>query len=85
VDFSLLAPVFLVSGKTGSGKIRLGLHLIDGIVPEPPGGAQEDHEAAANSLRRQLLASLDELASLSPEQLVQYRYDKFRQMGNFFA
>jgi acetyl-CoA carboxylase carboxyl transferase subunit alpha len=63
----------------------LQLGLIDGIVPEPPGGAQEDHEAAAASLRRELLASLDKLASLTPEQLVAHRYDKFRQMGNFFA
>jgi len=63
----------------------LALELIDGIVPEPPGGAQEDHEAAAGSLRRQLLESLDKLALLSPAQLVQHRYDKFRKMGNFFA
>jgi acetyl-CoA carboxylase carboxyl transferase subunit alpha len=63
----------------------LHLGLIDGIVPEPPGGAQEDHEAAAASLRRELLASLDKLAFLTPERLVAHRYDKFRQMGNFFA
>lgn len=63
----------------------LGLQLIDGIVPEPPGGAQEDYDAAADSLRRQLLTSLDNLAYLSPEDLVEHRYDKFRKMGNFFA
>ena len=63
----------------------LGLGLIDGIVPEPPGGAQEDYEAAATSLRQQLLASLDSLADLSPAELVEHRYVKFRKMGNFFA
>jgi acetyl-CoA carboxylase carboxyl transferase subunit alpha len=63
----------------------LGLGLIDGIVPEPPGGAQEDYDAAADSLRRQLLVSLDNLAYLSPAELVEHRYAKFRQMGNFFA
>lgn len=63
----------------------LGLKLIDGIVPEPPGGAQEDHEAAAANLGKQLLLSLDELAFLSPAQLVEHRYHKFRNMGNFFA
>jgi acetyl-CoA carboxylase carboxyl transferase subunit alpha len=63
----------------------LGLKLIDGIVPEPPGGAQEDHEAAAANLRKQLLLSLDELSFLSPAQLVEQRYHKFRNMGNFFV
>ena len=63
----------------------LGLGLIDGIVPEPPGGAQEDYEAAAANLRHQLLVSLDNLADLSPAELVEHRYAKFRKMGNFFA
>ena len=63
----------------------LGLSLIDGIVPEPPGGAQEDHDAAAVNLRHQLLVSLDQLAKLTPAELVEHRYDKFRKMGNFFA
>ena len=44
----------------------LGLGLIDGIVPEPPGGAQEDYEAAAASLRHALLANLDNLALSEP-------------------
>ena len=63
----------------------LGLGLIDGVVPEPPGGAQEDYEAAATSLRKQLLVSLEKLAGLSPAELVEHRYSKFRKMGNFFA
>src|SRR5580692_3146206 len=63
----------------------LELGLIDGIVPEPPGGAQEDYEAASESLRDQLLVSLDKLAFLSPAELVEHRYAKFRKMGNFFA
>jgi acetyl-CoA carboxylase carboxyl transferase subunit alpha len=63
----------------------LELELIDGIIPEPPGGAQEDPDAAAESLRQHLRRSLNELDSLSPDQLVQHRYTKFRKMGNFFA
>ncbi len=63
----------------------LELKLIDGIVPEPPGGAQEDPDAAAESLRQQLRRSLSELQDLSPDQLVQHRYAKFRKMGNFSA
>jgi acetyl-CoA carboxylase carboxyl transferase subunit alpha len=63
----------------------LSLELIDGIVPEPPGGAQEDWDAAAEHLRRHLRDRLDELVGLSPDELVQHRYVKFRKMGNFFA
>jgi acetyl-CoA carboxylase carboxyl transferase subunit alpha len=63
----------------------LELELIDGIVPEPPGGAQEDADAAAASLRRQLLLSLEDLAPMNPAELVEHRYAKFRKMGNFFA
>jgi acetyl-CoA carboxylase carboxyl transferase subunit alpha len=63
----------------------LQLELIDGIVPEPPGGAQEDHQAAADSLKRELLVHLDQLATLTPAALVEHRYCKFRKMGNFFA
>jgi acetyl-CoA carboxylase carboxyl transferase subunit alpha len=61
------------------------LGLIDTIVPEPEGGAQEDPEAAAENLRLALRHSLLELAGLSGEQLVEHRYAKFRKMGNFFA
>ena len=63
----------------------LGLELIDSIVPEPPGGAQEDYEIAAANLRQYLLSSLDQLATLSPPELMEHRYAKFRKMGNFFA
>jgi acetyl-CoA carboxylase carboxyl transferase subunit alpha len=61
------------------------LGIIDGIVPEPEGGAQEDPVAAAESLRQALHRSLLELAPLTGEQLVDHRYAKFRKMGNFFA
>jgi acetyl-CoA carboxylase carboxyl transferase subunit alpha len=61
------------------------LGLIDTIIPEPEGGAQENPEAAAENLRQALRRSLLELAGLSGEQLVEHRYAKFRKMGNFFA
>jgi acetyl-CoA carboxylase carboxyl transferase subunit alpha len=63
----------------------LELKLIDGIVPEPPGGAQEDADRAAANLRMELARWMAELTVLSPVQLVAQRCAKFRQMGNFFA
>jgi acetyl-CoA carboxylase carboxyl transferase subunit alpha len=59
--------------------------LIDGIVPEPPGGAHENPDLAAENLRLALRRFLAELGALKPDRLVALRYDKFRQMGNFFA
>ena len=60
------------------------LGIIDEIIPEPDGGAHEDHEGAArllgNVLERQLLA----LASQSPKELLDSRYEKFRRMGQYF-
>jgi acetyl-CoA carboxylase carboxyl transferase subunit alpha len=61
------------------------LGLIDEIVPEPPGGAQEDADAAAELLKISLRKGLDELTRLTANELVQQRYTKFRKMGNFFV
>jgi acetyl-CoA carboxylase carboxyl transferase subunit alpha len=63
----------------------LGFGLIDGIIAEAGAGAHDDMDAAAVSLRATIRQALDELKPLSPEELVQQRYDKFRRMGNFFA
>lgn len=60
------------------------LGLVDGIVPEPAGGAHEDPDAAAEMLGSALDESLKSLRGLSPEQLVEDRYQKFRKMGGFF-
>jgi acetyl-CoA carboxylase carboxyl transferase subunit alpha len=59
--------------------------LIDGIIPEPPGGAHENPDAAAQVLGRVLKMSLGHLTTLTSNELVQQRYSKFRKMGNFFA
>jgi acetyl-CoA carboxylase carboxyl transferase subunit alpha len=63
----------------------LEMKLIDEIVPEPDGGAHNDHAATARLLEPVLARSLDELSRLSPQALIEQRYQKFRQMGQFFA
>jgi len=68
---------------TAEDLLRLG--LIDGIIPEPPGGAHEDHDGAARLLKEQLLRSVAELSVLSSNETIQRRYEKFRKMGNFFG
>ncbi len=68
---------------TAGDLMRLG--LIDGIIPEPAGGAQEDYDKAAEFLFTALVAALDEMKAMKPAELIAQRYDKFRQMGNFFT
>jgi acetyl-CoA carboxylase carboxyl transferase subunit alpha len=67
---------------TADDLLKLG--LVDGIIPEPPGGAHEDYDESARLLKEQLVRSLDDLSNLSPAQAVEKRYVKFRMMGNFF-
>ncbi len=60
------------------------LGIVDVIVPEPPTGAQTDHDTAAENLRNVLRGELALLSGKSPTELIDERYDKFRKMGSFF-
>jgi len=61
----------------------LNSKVIDKIVPEPPGGAHRDFKTAAENLKESLLEGLQELRGLSRDEMLQRRYDKFRQIGDF--
>ena len=61
----------------------LELGVIDGIVPEPPGGAHTNHDDAARLLGESLQEALDELESVSPDDLKRRRRAKFRSLGVF--
>jgi acetyl-CoA carboxylase carboxyl transferase subunit alpha len=63
----------------------LALGLVDAIIPEPGEGAHADHDQAAALLREALLRALEETGPLSPGELVDQRYAKFRHMGGFFT
>jgi acetyl-CoA carboxylase carboxyl transferase subunit alpha len=60
------------------------LGIIDEIVKEPEGGAHTDLEAAAQFLDEVLDRQLTELTNEPVKDLVEARYKKFRQMGQFF-
>jgi len=57
--------------------------LIDEIIPEPEGGAQNDHAMMAKGLGLVLERQLRELLATKPDDLVSCRYKKFRAMGAF--
>ena len=60
------------------------LGLIDGIIDESLGGAHRDPECTALNLKRVVLETLEELKSMSTEELLEKRYSKFRGMGVFY-
>ena len=66
-----------------TGPDLLKYNIIDGIVKEPLGGAHYDYEEMGKELKKDILNSLDEFKNLTPEQLREDRYNKFRRMGVF--
>ncbi len=58
--------------------------IVDEVVAEPPGGAHSDYAGAFALLDEALVRHLNELKKLSPEELVEDRFLKFRNMTQFF-
>ena len=59
------------------------LGLVDGVIPEPMGGAHQDHGAAIGNLRSAVIRELDGLVGRPVEALLEGRYQKFRRVGEF--
>ena len=57
--------------------------VIDEVVPEPPGGAHSDWDAAAVLVKESLLRHLGELQIQTPQQRLRGRFEKFRRIGEF--
>ncbi|HXR65364.1 MAG TPA: acetyl-CoA carboxylase carboxyltransferase subunit alpha [Ktedonobacteraceae bacterium] len=64
-----------------SAREVLATQIIDGLVPEPIGGAHRNAVLAARHLQTALKEHLSELKGYSPEQLIEMRYQKFRSIG----
>jgi acetyl-CoA carboxylase carboxyl transferase alpha subunit len=61
----------------------LELGLIDGVIPEPTGGAHTNHKATAKRVMRQVQLALSELERLDPEERLRRRYEKYLRMGRY--
>jgi len=59
------------------------LGIIDEIIKEPLGGAHRNYDLAIEEIRRSLEKHLTELRNLTPEQLIEDRYQKFKAMGKY--
>jgi acetyl-CoA carboxylase carboxyl transferase subunit alpha len=66
-----------------TGRDLLEFRVIDEIVPEPPGGAHQDPEAAGEALRGALIRHIEELRKIRPDKLVKKRAEKYSAMGVF--
>lgn len=68
-----------------SARDAFALGCVDEIIPEPPGGAHADPDAAARALTESLRRNLEELKALSVDQLVASRQSKFRNIAQFYT
>ena len=59
------------------------LGVVDDVLDEPLGGAHRDHHQMASRLKTYLSRTLSELEEMTPEELVNTRYEKFRRIGVF--
>lgn len=66
---------------TSQDLLKLG--IIDEEIPEPLGGAHNDYNETALSIKNAVKKALDNLSGMSPEELRSQRYNKFRKMGQF--
>jgi acetyl-CoA carboxylase carboxyl transferase subunit alpha len=57
--------------------------LVDGVIPEPLGGAHRDWDAISGSVKATLLRSLDELDAMSSEELLEARYQRLMRYGAY--
>jgi len=64
-----------------TAKDLLELKVIDGIVPEPIGGAHRNYDKSAAAVKETCLKGLSRLGKMKPEKLVNQRIEKYASMG----
>lgn len=68
-----------------TSKDLMELKIIDGIIKEPPGCAHKDYRAASQYLKETIESSLQSLMNLPENTLLEERYKKFRDIGEFLV
>ena len=66
-----------------TAKDMLELEIVEQVIPEPKGGAHRDVAQQAEYIKEAVWTHLQELRGLTPEQLREDRYHKFRKIGKF--
>ena len=65
---------------TAKNALRFG--IVDGIIPEPEGGAHRDLSLVSDRIKAVVVKTLRELMQKSPETLKEERFQKYIQMGS---
>jgi acetyl-CoA carboxylase carboxyl transferase subunit alpha len=76
------APEAAEALKITAGDLK-AIGAVDAIVKEPAGGAQKNHKAAAQAVKKAVLEALASLKGLSADELLAERYAKLGAMGRF--
>lgn len=66
-----------------TSKDVLSMHVTNGVIPEPQGGAQTDTAATASAIKQRIKSDLEKLMKKDPAVLVKYRNKKIQEMGVF--
>ena len=66
---------------TAQDIVELG--IADKILPEPLGGAHNNWDFVATTIKEAVLLELKSFAKKSPEEIKELRYNKFRSFGKF--
>lgn len=68
-----------------SSEDLLGMGIADDIIKEPLGGANNDYDSSANFLKEKFLDTLEELKSISKDELINKRIEKYDKMGEWLV
>jgi acetyl-CoA carboxylase carboxyl transferase subunit alpha len=77
-DFSKAADALKLTAQD-----LLNFKIIDGIIPEPHGGAHRGPEETAKNISTYLVSALEELKTKSAGKIIEERYKRFRRIGSF--
>ncbi len=77
-DFSKAAVALKLTAQD-----MLNFKIIDGMIPEPLGGAHRDPEATAKKISEYIITAIEELKAKTQGKLIEERYRKFRRIGSF--
>jgi len=76
------APTAALAMKM-SAQDQLELGVVDRVVPEPGEGAHAEPAETARRLRAVIVEELDRLSLLTPDELVEARYRRYRALGSY--
>ena len=63
----------------------LAMGVVEEIIPEPEGGAHADYDRAAEALDEALWRHMEPLLRMSPAELLEHRYERFRYVDSLVA